>query len=252
MNTLFKTTTAVLNNSARAVALSKSQNKNLESIVKSLRGKFVQIKSEMTLQEVKDLYSVLINLESKVDLRKCLAENKTPSETILWYLHGGNAGLAWSRSVLKSEGILKSYSKDITEEEMQQEGESVWNKAPVVKSLNEELKQVTYVAMQEGVDLHGDLVTAQEVQKAHASFSKSAMKANLFHMMMTDTFSVLESYLAPVDMVLSEHFVKKGTWLMTLQVNDDDVWQLIKSGEINGISIGALANVEDIEDDTDN
>jgi hypothetical protein len=37
---------------------------------------------------------------------------------------------------------------------------------------------------------------------------------------------------------------------MTLQVHGDtQLWDLIKSGEINGISIGALANVETIEED---
>jgi len=37
--------------------------------------------------------------------------------------------------------------------------------------------------------------------------------------------------------------------LATIQSLDDDLWELIKSGEINGLSIGALAVVENIEDD---
>lgn len=116
----------------------------------------------------------------------------------------------------------------------------------IIKSLNEELMQVTYIAMQAGVDLHGDETSTDEVRKAHQSFSKSEMRANLFHLAMTESFSVLESYLAPVDLELNGYSILKGTWLMTLQVNDTDVWNMIKDGDITGISIGAVANTEDV------
>ena len=80
------------------------------------------------------------------------------------------------------------------------------------------------------------------------SFNSSQQRANLFHMSMTDTFSVIESYLAPADMILSNQAVLKGTWLMTLQINDDELWESVKSGDINGISIGAEALVETLDD----
>ena len=117
----------------------------------------------------------------------------------------------------------------------------------VEKSTKEELKQVTYVAMlPDETDLHGDFTSAEEVRKACENFNKSAMNTNIFHMVMTDKFEVIESYLSPTDFVLDDKFVKKGTWLMTLQVKDDDLWQMVKSGEINGISIGAMATVKEL------
>lgn len=123
------------------------------------------------------------------------------------------------------------------------------NNVPVIKALNEELMQVTYVAMlPDSTDLAGDFTSAEEVRKAKESFNKSEQRANLFHMSMTDTFSVLESYLAPADMILNNQAVLKGTWLMTLQINDSDLWELVKSGDINGISIGAEATVETLEE----
>ena len=123
------------------------------------------------------------------------------------------------------------------------------NKVQLAKSLNEELKQVTYVAMlPDSTDLTGDYTSAEEVRKAKESFNSSQQRANLFHMSMTDTFSVIESYLAPADMILSNQAVLKGTWLMTLQINDDELWESVKSGDINGISIGAEALVETLED----
>jgi hypothetical protein len=118
----------------------------------------------------------------------------------------------------------------------------------VKKSLDTELKQVTYIAMREGVDLHGDYTSKEEVRKAHASFAKSAQQANLFHIAKTDSFYVLSSYIAPTDMVLSGIEVFEGDWLMTLQIESEAIWELIKSDEICGISIGAMALVEEIEE----
>ena len=126
-------------------------------------------------------------------------------------------------------------------------------KLPICKGKNELLKQVTYVAMiPDSVDLQGDFTSADEVRKAMESFNRSHQTANLFHILKTDTFEVVESYLAPVDFNLSGKDVLKGTWLMTLQVKDDKVWQMIENGEINGISIGASAEITELEEDNDN
>jgi len=120
---------------------------------------------------------------------------------------------------------------------------------PIIKAADEELKQVLFIAMlPDSTDLHGDYTSSEEVRKAKESFNKSQMQANLFHDQMTDSFEVLESYLSPVDFVLGDKFVAKGTWLMNLQIHDDDLWELVKSGEINGISIGAVAEIEKVEE----
>lgn len=121
------------------------------------------------------------------------------------------------------------------------------NKTKVTKAVNEELMQVTYVAMKPGVDLHGDLVELEDIRLAAESFNKSAKRANLFHLVMTDKFEILESYLMPCDAELSGNFVQKGEWLVTLQIKDNDLWEMIKSEDINGVSIGAMAICEQIE-----
>lgn len=155
--------------------------------------------------------------------------------TMAWWAWGGSSGRAWARSILRQEGLLKSQDK-----------------LQVVKSANQELKQATFIAMlPDSVDLHGDFTSAEEVRKAMESFNKSEKRTNLFHLTMSDSFSVIESYLAPVDFMLNDEFVAKGTWMMTLQIHDDSLWQLIKSGEVNGISIGAMANVEIIEEENE-
>lgn len=121
----------------------------------------------------------------------------------------------------------------------------------LIKQMNQELMQVTYVAMKPGVDLHSDLVELDEIRKAKESFNESLMQANLFHVAMTDSFKIIESYLAPTDLVLNGYAVVKGTWLVTLQVYDEEIWQMIKDDLITGVSIGAVAAVEYLDDDED-
>ena len=121
------------------------------------------------------------------------------------------------------------------------------NKTAIIKSLDDKLQQVTYVVLQPGVDLHGDLIEVDEIRKAKESFNKSTtVKPNLFHLANTNSFEVIESYQIPCDATLNEHFVEKGSWLMTLQIHDPDVWEMIESEDVNGISIGAMAEVEDL------
>jgi hypothetical protein len=122
------------------------------------------------------------------------------------------------------------------------------NQSKLIKQLNQELKQVTYVAMLPGVDLTGDYTSEDEVRKAKESFNRSPQNANLFHVEMTDTFEVIESYLAPVDMRFDTVMVNKGSWLITLQIKSNELWEMVKSGEINGISIGAMAQIEEYEE----
>lgn len=123
-------------------------------------------------------------------------------------------------------------------------------KLSVAKSLDKKLKQVTYIVMvPDSVDLHGDFTSEDEVQKAMKSFNLSPRRTNLFHKVMTKSFDIIESYCAPVDFILGETEVKKGTWLMTFQVHDESIWNAIESGEINGCSISGLASVQEVNDD---
>ncbi len=119
----------------------------------------------------------------------------------------------------------------------------------VFKSLNTELKQATFVVMvPDEVDLHGDITSEEEVRKACFNFNKNCRQSNLLHMAKTETFEFAESYIAPVDFEIDSIPVKKGTWLATIQVHDDGLWELIKDGQINGLSIGAEASVEELNE----
>lgn len=254
----FAPTDAMRNNAKRGLALREKYNRGgldasqakAEGVGSGVARARDIINGNLSLDTVKRMYAFFSRHEKNYNPKKKMPDGGPTAGTIAWLLWGGSAGLAFARRVLKQEEILKSYIKEITDEEVNAEDQLPGVKLPITKAVNEELKQVTYVAMiPDHTDLHGDYTSEEEVRKAKESFNKSMMRANLFHMTMTDTFSVIESYLAPCDMILNSQFVKKSTWLMTLQVHNDDVWQMIKDDEITGISIGALASVEKIDSD---
>jgi len=119
----------------------------------------------------------------------------------------------------------------------------------VAKSVNEELKQATFLVLSpEETDLHGDIYSEDEVRKACHNFNQHSMAANLLHLVDTDTFSIVESYIAPVDMVLNDKVIKSGSWMCTIQVHSDEVWNDIKSGNLTGVSISGVAKTEYLED----
>jgi len=122
------------------------------------------------------------------------------------------------------------------------------NSIPIAKSLNEELKQATFLVLSpDEVDLHGDIYSADEVRKACHNYNQYCRKANLFHLEQTDAFDIVESYIAPVDMVVNDVVIKAGAWMSVVQVNDDDLWEGIKDNTITGVSIGAYADTEYLE-----
>ncbi len=117
------------------------------------------------------------------------------------------------------------------------------------KSLNTELKQCTYVVLEPNVvDGHGDIYNEDEIRKAKESFNDNCMRANIMHKHQnTSSFRIIESYCTPADMVINGEAVLKGSWLTTLQINDDDVWESVKSGVFNGVSIACVATVEHLD-----
>ena len=125
---------------------------------------------------------------------------------------------------------------------------------PIIKQANEELKQATFLVLSpDEVDLHGDVYDANEVRKACHNFNTYCRKANLLHLFDTDTFSVVESYIAPVGMQMGDTIIKAGSWLAVIQVSESEdgvaLWEGIKDGDFNGLSVQCTANTEDVGDD---
>lgn len=135
--------------------------------------------------------------------------------------------------------------------------EQIIKAVPIVKSLNEEKRLATFLVLEPQdedlttSDLHGDWYDADTVESACHDFNRFCRKANLFHLVDTTAFEFVESYITETEINLGETFIKKGSWLAKIHVNDSEsgnlVWESIKSGEFNGLSVQCEGFVSDIE-----
>ena len=119
--------------------------------------------------------------------------------------------------------------------------DSQWKKEIHFSKVDPDQQIVTAVVYApEEVDAQGDIISEEEIQKMMYGFMRHYQAFKEMHEHPTDAF-VLESYQAPVDFTLGAELVKKGSWIMTSQIEDEDLWERIKSGEITAYSIGGFA-----------
>lgn len=107
---------------------------------------------------------------------------------------------------------------------------------------------VVYEPMVE--DSQGNYMTEEEITKAAYWFAKNGNQVDLQHCFQKcDGAAVVESYVAKCDMEIEGEQIKKGTWLMTMEITDSDVWDSIQKGDITGFSMGGVGvySDEDVE-----
>jgi len=100
-------------------------------------------------------------------------------------------------------------------------------------------KQLVYcvVAEPEVEDLQGDILSADEIEKMAHGYM-------LDHRVIFDSHTApaaaapVESFIAPVDMEVEGEQIKKGSWVLTIKVQDPELWAAIEKGLYNGVSIG--------------
>lgn len=98
-------------------------------------------------------------------------------------------------------------------------------------------------------DAHGNYMTEDEITKAAYWFAKNGNQVDLQHSYETlNGAKVVESWIAKADFEIDGETVRKGTWLMTVEIEDEGVWKAVEKGEITGFSMGGIGNYS--EEDT--
>lgn len=121
------------------------------------------------------------------------------------------------------------------------------------KAVDLEQRRALFVVLEpDTVDLHGDTYSAAEIEKACINFNTHCMKANLFHQVQIETAKIEQSFISPSEFTLDDgRLIKKGTWLQWWYFPEEEesekLWKAVKSGDINGVSIGCRAMVEELE-----
>jgi len=110
-------------------------------------------------------------------------------------------------------------------------------------------KQIVYgvVLEPDSVDLQGDVISAEEIEKTAHKFMRESRVIGFGHKSREDGATPVESWVAIKDFTLGDSTVKKGSWCMGVYVPSPDTWQGIKNGEINSFSIGGFGLRETLE-----
>lgn len=119
------------------------------------------------------------------------------------------------------------------------------------ESSNEE-QMISYEVVYEPdtLDAHGEWMSKETLTKACEDFNKHLasgdVHANLFHVQDTELFSIEDTWIQKeLDVVVPQtgQPIKAGTWVAKLKYNDEDLWNLKKSGVLGGVSIGAKGEI---------
>ena len=117
----------------------------------------------------------------------------------------------------------------------------------ILKS-DEEKRIVTGIVLQpEVVDAQGDIYSEDVIGEAAANFLADynrQTELGLQHKMFGNDVQLISSWVSPVDFILGGQTIKKGSWLMSVRILDDKIWEAVKSGKITGFSIGGVAKVQ--------
>lgn len=119
---------------------------------------------------------------------------------------------------------------------------------PIVKADNEERLVTGIVLIPETTDAQGDIYSSDVIKDAAHNFlalyNKKTQLGLQHEIFGTEGIELVESWIAPVDMTVNGRDIKAGTWMMTVRVKNDVVWNKIKAGLIRGFSIGGMAKVQ--------
>jgi len=129
------------------------------------------------------------------------------------------------------------------------EGEEAFIKPTLFKAIDKTKRQVFgYCLVPDEPDYQGDVVSAEEVEKACHSFMRNlsyneqrVTGGGLEHSMFADVGYPIQS-VVDTNGCLGEGVSKgegiKGAWWIGMQITNGDVWEAIEKGEIKGFSIG--------------
>lgn len=91
-------------------------------------------------------------------------------------------------------------------------------------------------------DLQGQWASAEEIEKAAHTFMIEYQASTEMHNEPADAV-LIESAIAPVDMIVEKEVIYKGTWYGAFKVYSTELWNKIRSGKYTGFSIGGTATI---------
>ena len=110
------------------------------------------------------------------------------------------------------------------------------------------------VLIPETVDLQGEIYDEKVIRDTAHNWMANYRRIGFQHMEVIvygdeteesgARASIVESYLAPIDMEVEGRLIKKGTWILGTIIHDDLLWQDILDGKLTGYSMGGFSSDE--------
>lgn len=114
-----------------------------------------------------------------------------------------------------------------------------------------EKRLVTGIVLQpEVTDAQGDIISEDAITQAAHKFLANynrATELGIQHKDFPPGISLVESWVAPSPLMIGGRHIKKGTWIMTVKVSNDEIWSQVKSGALSGFSIRGTAKVQPLK-----
>ena len=102
-------------------------------------------------------------------------------------------------------------------------------------------------------DAHGNYMTEDEIIKAAYWFAKNGDEVDLQHSFEAlENAKVVENWVTKSTTTIGDTELATGTWLITVEITDDTVWEQVQKGELTGFSMGGVGKYsqEDVTLDT--
>jgi len=115
----------------------------------------------------------------------------------------------------------------------------------IIPISKQDLQIVTGVVYEpDETDSQGDTTTADEIQQACYFYMENQGQLKMNHKGEPIDAIVVENFIAPQNLVIEGRPIKKGTWLMSVKINDAAIWKDIKDGNLTGFSMAGFAQGE--------
>lgn len=93
-------------------------------------------------------------------------------------------------------------------------------------------------------DSHEDGMSLEEIRKMvdNINYNIDTITGNIGHMVDTQGFYFTKAWVNECECMIGEELVPEGQPIIKVQFEDKDLWNKRKSGELMGLSIGAVGN----------
>ncbi len=111
---------------------------------------------------------------------------------------------------------------------------------------NEAERIIVAIAMEPMVkDTDNEVFNEITIRNAAHKFLEHYRAFNVEHIKSEPGIALIESYITPMDTILNGEKIKKGTWIISMKIHDDETWIGVLNGDFDGVSIEGLGQLAD-------